>query len=289
MKLYVRLKRMLRIRSRLYWASRWANGAHVSDTPAVIVGGSVRSGTTLMRTMLDSHPLIAAGPESWLFVHQVNYVLLAEGYGFSLEETQAIRDESTCLAHFIDLFLAEYARRMAKPLWAEKSPGNVTRLEYIWRHFPKAKFIHMIRDGRDVVCSIKSQRERISREIPGAIIRGTLEDRISIWRSCVRAGTAWREDPRYLEVRYEALVQSPDETMARVFDFLQVPWSDNPLQAHQLQRSRGHAIRELGTPEVHKPLFKSSIGRWRRDLSEREIQVCWKRAGDLLSELGYQP
>ncbi len=281
------VRRMLRTRTRLYWSSRWVRGAFTSETPAVIVGGSVRSGTTLIRTMLDSHPRLAAGPESWVFVYRVDYGALAKDYDISLEAAEAIRRRATCLAHFIDLFFEDYARRMGKARWVEKSPANVLRLKYIWQHFPRAKFVHMVRDGRDVACSIESQHKRLRAE-KVKVGERTLDERIELWKSHVSAGIRWRGDQRYLEVKYEDLVNAPRKTMERVLIFLGEPWSDDVLQAHEIQRKHPHIVSERGTPEVRKPIFGSSVGRWRTELSEEDTRVFQRKAGALLQALGYR-
>jgi hypothetical protein len=289
MRLLRKVRRSTQLRTRLYWRSRWATLPYESQAPAIIVGGSVRSGTTLMRTILDSHPNIAGGQESWLFVYRPNYERLAAEYDISLDALHDIRHRSTCLAHFIDLFFADYAERMGKPRWAEKSPGNVSSLEYIWRHFPQAKVIHMIRDGRDVVCSIDSQCDRLEDE---GIIDGPNLDfpqRMAMWREYVRAGLQWRGDPRYLEVRYENLVGDPETTIRGVLEFVDEPWSDDVLRAHELQSQRKKKIVEYGTPEVHQPIFRDSIERWRRDLTTEQMNEAWRIAGDVLETLGYAP
>ncbi len=285
--LYVRAGKALRMRTRIYWLSHWARAPYISETPAIIVGGSVRSGTTLMRTMLDSHPQIAAGPESWLFVYQANHELLAQEYSFGLEELEAMRGRSAGLSQFIDLFFGTYARRMGKARWAEKSPANVTRLKYIWTHFPRAKFIHMIRDGRDVVCSIQSQHKRLRTEGVPAASR-TLSNRLKMWKSHVRTGMRWRSDERYFEVRYEDLIEAPRETMGAVLEFLGEPWSDDVMRAHSIQGNHPHIRKELGTPEVRQPIFGTSVGRWRKDLAEKDARYCWRKEGALLTALGYR-
>lgn len=285
-----RARKRLQLRSRLFWGSRWANGTYVSDAPAIIVGGCIRSGTTLLRTMLDSHPNIAAGAETWLFVgrHESGFPWLADEYGLSREYVKEMAATSPSLPHFIERFLDEYAERMGKKRWAEKSPGNVMRLQYIFRHFPKAKFIHVIRDGRDVVCSIVAQRERLRKQGIDTPVPGTTEDRIRFWVDAVRAGLTWREDPRYLEVRYEDLVNAPDVHARRVLEFVDEPWCDDVLKANEVQQSRAHRIREYGTPEVHQPIFNRSIGRWESDLTASEIAICHRLGGKLLQQLGYR-
>lgn len=284
-----RLQMRVQLRSRLYWRSRWANGNYVSDTPAIIVGGCIRSGTTLLRTMLDSHPNVAAGPETWLFVgrHADGFPWLADEYGLSREYVREMAASSPSLPEFIERFLGEYAERMGKGRWAEKSPGNVMRLGYIFRHYPRAKFIHVIRDGRDVVCSIVSQRERLRKQGIDTPVDGTTADRIRFWLRAVHAGLAWRGDPRYLEVSYESLVHNPEAEARRVLDFIGEPWCDDVLNANEVQKTRTQRINEYGTPEVHKPIFKGSIGRWQSDLSPADIAVCHRIGGKLLAQLGY--
>lgn len=287
MGLLSKVRRSTQLRTRLYWRSPWVNRAYVSETPAVIIGGSVRSGTTLMRTMLDSHPNIVGGQESWLFVYRPKFERLAREYDTTVTAIEEIRKKSKGLAQFIDLFFQDYARRMGKPRWAEKSPGNVSNLAYIWRHFPKAKFIHMVRDGRDVACSIDAQCDRLEQE--GIIEAPNLDfpGRIAMWRDYVREGIRWREDPRYLEVRYEELVCDPESVIRRVLDFIGEPWSENVLRAHELQSIRKQQIVEYGTPEVHQPIFRGSIDRWRKDLTTDQARQSWEIAGDVLESLGY--
>src|SRR5262245_61425919 len=110
----------VRLRSRLYWASPWANRKYISEASPVIVGGAVRAGTTVIRTMLDTHPHIAAGPESWVFVYRLDDKFLADEYGYSLEEIQTLRRACRCLPEFAERFLSGYAQRMGKARWAEK-------------------------------------------------------------------------------------------------------------------------------------------------------------------------
>ncbi|HUW84187.1 MAG TPA: sulfotransferase [Phycisphaerae bacterium] len=270
----------------MYWRSPWANGVYRSAARAVIVGGCYRSGTTLMRAILDSHPHIAMGPESWLFVYRPDYGSLAADYDLPISYVMDLHRRSTCLANFIDLFFEAYAQRRGKTKWGEKSPPNVLRLPWIWQRFPNARFIHMVRDGRDVICSMRSQHRRLVAEGFGTELKG-FDECLRWWISCVRAGIRWRGDPRYLEVKYEELVTGLRNTMARVLDFLGEPWSDEVIRAHEVQRNHPHIGYERGTPEVREPIFQSSMGRWRKDLPMHEAKRFSQRAEMLLQRLGY--
>jgi hypothetical protein len=115
-----------------------------------------------------------------------------------------------------------------------------------------------------------------------------VDQRLALWKRHVEAGLAWRGDSRYLELRYEDLVASPRTVMERVLNFLDEPWSDDVLHAREYQLNRPHKIMEHGTPEVHKPIFRNSIGRWRHDLTRAESERCWEKVGKLLQLLGYE-
>jgi hypothetical protein len=270
----------------MYWRSPWADGAYRSAARAVIIGGCYRSGTTLMRAILDSHPHIAIGPESWLFVYRPDYESLAADYNVPIWYVLDVRRQSTCLAHFVELFFEAYAQRLGKTKWGEKSPPNVRRLPWIWQRFPNARFIHMVRDGRDVLCSMRSQHRRLAAE-GFETRRKSFDECLRWWISCIRAGIRWRGDPRYHEVKYEELVTDPRGTMAGVLDFLAEPWADEVLRAHEVQRKHPHIDYERGTPEVREPVFRTSVGRWRKDLPMHEADRFWQRAQMLLRRLGY--
>ncbi len=83
------------------------------------------------------------------------YGHLAEHFGISLWQIRRMRRRSASGAEFIDRFFGEYARRHGVTRWAEKSPANVKCLDFIFEHFPGAHFVHVIRDGRDMACSIR--------------------------------------------------------------------------------------------------------------------------------------
>ena len=69
--------------------------------------------------------------------------------------------------------------------------------------------------------------------------------------------------------------------------FIGEPWCDVVLKADEIQKSRSQRIREYGTPEVHQPIFRRSIGRWQRDLSPRDVACIDRIGGGLLESLGY--
>lgn len=219
----------------------------------IFIGGHHRSGTTLMRVMLNRHPHIACGPEGQLLDRtsfrdfhrylEENWIPHLRGYG--LDE----RDIDRGVAAFIDEFFGRYAADRGKRRWAEKTPKNILHIEYLFRLFPEARFIHMIRDPRDVYCSVVAKAHTTTPRWLGV----TAEDTARGWVRRVATGLNWRGDQRYLEVRYEDLVSYPREVMAHVLLFLMEPWDERILEAEPTVN--GGEVRN-----VDRQVFGTSVG-----------------------------
>jgi hypothetical protein len=208
---------------------------------------------------------VVGGPRSgtaWLY-----HLLLSSG-GFAV--AMADRD-------------AGEARPQGVSRWADCSPGDLLRVEQIKRAVPDALFLHIVRDGRDVACSLAQQA---TQQPPAATrLSGILRAGV-YWEWMLRRG---REQVRKcgsdaMEVRFEALVARPEETLASIGTFL----------AHDLDYER---IRQWGIGTVCEPntafasdalgpLFRP-VGRWQRRLSVRRLARLEAGVGGLLEELGY--
>jgi protein-tyrosine sulfotransferase len=270
----------------------WRRPPYTSSASPIIVGGCGRSGTTLMRVILDTHPRICCGPESRLFQPRVpSPPKLARRFGLPEAAVGELFVKAGSQAEFIDRFFALYCQSRTKPRWAEKTPRNVLYLDYIFEHFPDARFVHMIRDGRDTICSLRTHpRHKV---VDGKIVKlntwHPIEPCLERWLNDVRAGLAFRGDPRYTEIRYEALVAHPRETLAPLFDFLGEPFDQCVLEYHREQGQSRDATLFPQNPEATKPMFAKSVARWHRDLSADELALVKREAGPLLKELKYTP
>src|SRR6188474_636842 len=129
-----------------------AADAFVIERPSgfapIVLGGCGRSGTTLLRMMLDSHRRICCGPESSLFRRRaLDADALADRFGFPREAVRGIYAASRSRPAFIEGFAALCMRQAGKQRWAEKTPRNISRIGDVFRWFPDARFIHVLRDG----------------------------------------------------------------------------------------------------------------------------------------------
>lgn len=211
----------------------------MSDLPQLVfVVGSPRSGTTLLASALGRHRRIAATPETHFFTH---FLDSRPGRGASREQRVArllqthARDcevpDEELLAEFSRLpnddrhlfaaLMGAFARRQGKPIVAEKTPNHLWRVPEIRRWFPEARFIGIVRDGRDVVTSLM----RVD------WTHGDLRRHCMDWRRdaalCRRLAS---EAPgHFLTVRFEDLVSDPVGTTSRVMAFLGLEFEPRQL------------------------------------------------------------
>ncbi len=235
----------------------------------IFIGGLYRSGTTLMRQLLDGHPHIACGPESHLFrqnqleriyayLRTIWPTLLSPHYAFDPHTVDQV------MAGLIHAVVMPNSQQQDKPRWAHKTPETIFFIDTLFAVFPAAQFIHMIRDPRDAFCSV---RERAAKDKP-RWATWTPKQVAAEWCRRINCGLAWRErTDRYREVRYEELVTQPEATLRSLFAFLGEPWAASVLES--------------------KPIFSNSVGRWRSELSATEVAEIEAVAGQTMLALGY--
>lgn len=189
-----------------------------TDVPIFVVGCQ-RSGTTLLRLMLDSHPEIACGPET-RFLGSFEAITGSEWHRISRfghsREYWLMK-----MADFFSSFQEDYARSRGKRRWADKTPLYAMHLEFILELFPDAQIVHLIRDVRDVTASHRSAfGYRAALNAPRKWSRYITEAR--------RVGMPLL-GTQYLEIRYENLVRDAEETMRGLLDYLHEPWDEAVL------------------------------------------------------------
>jgi hypothetical protein len=242
-----------------------------------------------MRELLDAHPNICCANESSIMRSgALKTGKLAQRFGFPESRVRDMARRSRSQTEFIDRFFEAYSTRAGKPRWADKSPRNVHRLRFIREHFPKSKFIHVLRDGRDVVCSLRTHLRTVEGDIDDRSTWNPIEPSIDRWVRDVSAGLVGRGESWYTEVRYEDLVAKPEETLRALFDFLGEPWDDAVLESRKVESEPRYDTKSPQNPETTSPIYKNAMERWRRDFTAEEIRVFKQRAaGSLLIQLGY--
>ncbi|MFV1998508.1 MAG: sulfotransferase [Acidiferrobacterales bacterium] len=258
-------------------------------TSPIFVGGVGRSGTTLLRVILDSHSHIACGPEFKLIPgiirqwEQMSQVCAGPLQPYGLSQ----RDINGIFRQFIESLVANYKTISGKRRIAEKTPGNVICFPQLNQIFPDSPLIHVIRDGRDVICSLLTMdwvtgNGKMSPHVESA------DSAAQYWVNTVQRGMAAARQPsaseRYYEIRYEEIVSSPEKTLRSLFDFLDEPWESEVLNFYKVSRDLAG---ESSATQVSQPITTSAVARWKTDLSEADKKTVRRIAGPLLVQLGY--
>ena len=202
-----------------------------------------------------------------------------------------MRSGAPSQATFIDAFAARVRADAGKPRWAEKTPQNIRNLEWISERFPPASIIHIISDGRDVVCSMRQHPDWrwVDGKWQKVLVPRSTEWYARRWLADVAAGIAWRDDPRYVEVRYEDLVADPQAVLRAICDGVGAGHDAQWLAAvGQADAADASDDRQTKRPDYEGAVSAASVGRWRSDLSADERAEVERLCGPQLRELGYE-
>jgi len=258
---------------------RWRMRCSVSDASPVFVLGAPRSGTTLMQRMLSVHPeLFSTDSESGLFSYRD--IFARKYFSLSWDETHRMFRQSSDVVNFMDNCTDFIRRAHGLPQttrMVEKTPQHVIRLNFLVRHFPNARFVHMVRDCRDCYCSAVNH--------PNIQQARSLSTFTRYWVRCVRSGLAFDDHPHVCRVSYEQLTTSPRTVLAEIMESLKLPVHDVQFDPSAISNDRRSQRNEFS--RLAEPISPTSVQRWKRELSERELECVQRIAGELLSRLGY--
>ena len=262
----------------------------IRDASPIFVGGAPRSGTTLVRATLDCHPSIACGPELRITPTIARLSSETEKYcGTVLSQHYGCKSDDIRLT-FRQLMLGildRYRANSNKRRVAEKTPANALYFRQLRDLFPDSPFVHVLRDGRDVVSSLLNMDWRDSFGRPLEITQDA-SAAARAWVAHVEAARdAAKTDPDlFHEIRYEDIVCRQRQTLGTLLDFVDEPWSDSELRFFE-SRSIFSGQQESSAGQVSRPLYTQSIGRWRSTLTARQKRELKHVANDWLVGLGY--
>jgi hypothetical protein len=273
----------------------------MQSAPFPFVVGCTRSGTTLVRSILDTHPDVAFAPEApafaaWFADRRGRY---ETGGGFDADRFRAdvvarpffdrwelstdeldaalASADPTDVAAALRAVYALHAARRGKSRYGDKTPRNVHSIDGIARLLPETVFVHVVRDGRDVTRSLMAVDWGSS--TPG--------EAMLHWRVAIEAGRAagGRVGPgRYREVRYEALVAEPEPVVRELCRFVGLDYDPAMLRYYERSDLPGREAKDhhrLGEPPRKAPTD------WRTHMSARQVEVLEAIAGPTLAECGY--
>ena len=184
-------------------------------------------------------------------------------------------------AGFLDTLYATYAAQFGAVRWGDKTPVYTSYMDLIAEMFPRAQFIHIIRDGRDVALSMLDKWGRQKLHVDVCFAARTWQRRI---RKARESADRLARD-QYYEMRYETLVDDPEGELQRLCRYLDEPYSSSMAQPERLGRQM---FPEGDFHEaIRRPPSTSRRERWRSEMTERDQRLFAKLAGGLLRELNY--
>jgi Sulfotransferase family len=268
--------------------------------PPLFVIGVRRSGTTLLRVMLDRNAALAVPDESYFvpqlarrhrgtvdpagFLDDLHRLPTLAEWGVSPDAVAARLAPGMTTGQAIGAVFEAYAAERGKRRWGDKTPLYMQYLPTLERLFPTARFVHLIRDGRDAALSFLAVPE-------GIMTQGWGHPRDAAgfacqWATEVRAGRDLGErvgPGRYVEARYEALVADTEAELRRICEFAGLEYDEEMLgYVGQTESARKEHQRRLNEPP------RVGVRDWRTEMSAEERSAFEAVAGDLLAELGYE-
>lgn len=272
-------------------------------TRQIFIGGCSRSGTTLIGSMLGAHSDCITTPESHfktgvlrgqstnLSNIDLNWALRTitrhwrfKIWGIEIDSMQSLGETEKISSYscLLEWLVEQYALQNGKPdakIWVDHTPENISFADTLLKLFPHAKMIHIVRDGRGVASSI----------MPLDWGPNTIQNAAHWWIESVGFGLAsemYLGADRMMRIRYEDLVQGPEQVLQALCNFLVIDYQPKMLEECGFKVPKYTASQH--TLIGQKPDADRAV-RWKKQLSPRQVELFENIARDFLILLGYQP
>jgi hypothetical protein len=265
----------------------------------VIVLGVGRSGTTLLRVMLDRSSELAIPYETFFvpqlahrhgrhikldaFVDDLGRLRTLYDWGIEPDDVRPRLREGMTTSEAIAAIFETYAERQGKPRWGDKTPLYMQQLPLLERLFPDAIWVHLVRDGRDAALSFLELPEGFSGKT-WALPR-TVPQFAARWQTEILAARKLGRHAgnRYLELRYEDLVDEPERNLRLVCEHASLTWEPGMLD-HTRPSDTAHMPEHRNLAQPPTPGLRD----WRSQMSREDALAFEQVAGDVLQSSGYE-
>lgn len=282
----------------------------------LFVIGSPRSGTTLMRLILTCHSHVVIPPECgfllWLRSKYGDFTYSAQSLRLFVDELAmtkkfetwniSIEDLYTLLSNLKPTSYAElcasvyliYSEAQGKKanIWGDKNNYYINHLDELVAIYPTAKFLHVVRDGRDVACSYKDVVASNFSEKYAPKLCSNIEEIASEWSSNVRIADAFLttvDSSNCRVIKYEDLVSDPESNVSWICEWLGVDYESQMLNFYSSNKKNGLEPEETlaWKKRTMTPISSDTVGRYMQQMSKAEGDAFLTIAGKVLSIHGY--
>lgn len=280
----------------------------LAQNPYVFVVGCPRSGTTLLQRMLDNHPQLTVANDTHFITRAAKKVLrknptpaltaeLVEAVltyrrfyrmGLDKNDVRAVARDCPSYAEFVSRLYTLRGTQQKKLLSGEKTPDYCRQIPILHGLFPNARFVHIIRDGRNTALSTLNWATASKGPGKWPLWNEDPVGTCALWWRW-QAGKGQHDGnlvdkQRFYQVRYEDLVEAPELQLQAIAEFLDIPYSDSMANYHtgKTRHSPGLSAKKAWLPPV------KNLRDWRKDMSAEDTGVFEGIAGKLLRENGYE-
>lgn len=275
------------------------------NSAPIFMFGFERSGTTLLSMITGAHPELAVplavaglwfsyssklanynNLESDADVEKLVADLLQEER-IKLWDEELSRDDifanltSNSYGDVVGAFHRAYAQRKGKPCWGNLDIATLDHMEKANQWFPNARFIHIVRDGRDVSLSHETMPYGASNTLECA-----QKWRERLYANLKMGGMLGEE--RYFVLRYEDLVLDPENTLSKMCEFMGLSYSNDMLKYADMVDQKVPEDKKWLWPALDKPLQSSKCFGWKAKMDAKRRIVFEGEAGAMLDRLGYE-
>lgn len=274
--------------------------------PPIVILGSERSGTNLLRALLSTHSKITSPPPAG-FVDALGGIqsrYFPSGHSPYLSE---LVDDVVALtkthlnpwdidldsevikakvknASFWEIFRVVneiYADKIGRPCWCSKEPGLFNHISEIAHHLPNAKFVYLVRDGRDVALSILRGHLHVFHVYFAAEYWAWTQ------RLCLNALADPAHSARMYLLKYENLIARPEEVMRDLMHFIGLGFEGSQLQYYQNAKVLDHSKRSRFWKNLDRPINGKNMGMYKDHLGVKNVEIFESVAWAEMDALGY--
>jgi len=268
----------------------------------VFIVGSGRSGTTWLQRLLLEHPEITGGQESEFFLHFSSCLRgvqrddeISRKLGLSVYWAESDLNK-VIMNIWQKTFISMLNQKPGAKILSEKTPSHAHHMDVIAKFLPNSKFIHIIRDSRSVVSSMLAAEKGWGK----SWAPGTAKKCAWLWRSSVVAAKKSGNnmpDERYLEVRYEDLLNNTNNELSRIYSYLGVNFNSELLakivdkqSMHKQKLSGGTGFKDYKGNDLKEPngfFRKGKVDSWKSELNIFQKLIVWRYTWNILRKFGY--
>lgn len=282
----------IKLLKNFFFSRKKLTGQHSFEEPFFIIGCG-RSGNTLLRSMLVAGGQVAIPPESYVWPRVIRIfktynflpwekvcsLIIAEFEAYkefytwevnlfeAHQKARQLEGKNRTLSNIINEVYKAYQIERSGNIkrWGDKTPINTLYIDKILKVYPKAKFVHIVRDPKDVVCSSVKAK---------------------IYKNYQEAANAWKNfetsvyklkkkilTSQYHKVKYENLVNNTEEELKLLSKFLGVDYSESMLYFYKMKDELGDVKYQKHHENIGKPVSNESIGKWKKTLNNDEVSM----------------